>query len=168
MTIPAYTGFPLELENLKNRKGFYSQGILNRLEKLGKITQNTAKFRQFQTNIICYFGVIFKWTVYYLLKLIKFSVKKQNIKKNTGKMKKITVSCSIQWGGVCPSPLDADPRMQTFALPPNAYPPWCRPPPSCGQTNTCENIILQTSFAGGKNSWKVGEFCQSEKKWEPS
>ena len=32
-----------------------SQGILNRLEKSGKITQNTGKFWEFQTNIICYF-----------------------------------------------------------------------------------------------------------------
>ena len=167
MTIPAYTGFPLELENLKNRKGFYSQGILNRLEKLGKITQNTAKFRQFQTNIICYFGVIFKWTVYYLLKLIKFSVKKQNIKKNTGKMKKITVSCSIQWGGL-PIPPGCRPPHADLRPPPECIPPLVQTPPSCGHTNTCENIILQTSFAGGKNSWKVGEFCQSEKKWEPS
>ena len=32
-----------------------SQGILNNLEKSGKITQNTGKFRDFETNIICYF-----------------------------------------------------------------------------------------------------------------
>ena len=36
-----------------------SQGILNRLEKSGKITQNTGKLRQFQTNVI-YFLVILK------------------------------------------------------------------------------------------------------------
>ena len=38
----------------KNGKAFSSQGILNRLEKSGQ---------EFQTNIICYFSVIFKWTV---------------------------------------------------------------------------------------------------------
>ena len=32
---------------------------LNILEKSGKITQNTGKPREFQTNIICYFSVIF-------------------------------------------------------------------------------------------------------------
>ena len=31
------TGFPLGLENLENGKAFSSQGILNRLEKSGKI-----------------------------------------------------------------------------------------------------------------------------------
>ena len=29
-------------------------------EKSGKITQNTGKLREFQTNIICYFSVIAK------------------------------------------------------------------------------------------------------------
>ena len=37
-----------------------SQGILNRLEKSGKITQNTGKLGEFQKKIICYFLVIFK------------------------------------------------------------------------------------------------------------
>ena len=32
-----------------------SQGILNRLEKSGKITRNTRKVREFQTNVIYYF-----------------------------------------------------------------------------------------------------------------
>ena len=80
-------GFPLgleKLENLEKWEGIFqsgkSQGILNRLEKSGKITQNTGKLREFQINIIWYFYklflVIFKWTVYCLLKWIKFSVKK--------------------------------------------------------------------------------------------
>ena len=45
-------GFPLGLENLENLEkweGIFqsgkSQGILNRLEKSGKITQNTGKLR---------------------------------------------------------------------------------------------------------------------------
>ena len=67
-------GFPLGLENLEKWEGIFqsgkSQGILNRLEKSGEITQNTGKVREFQTNFMCY--VIFKWTVYYLLKWIKF------------------------------------------------------------------------------------------------
>ena len=36
----------------KNGKAFSSQGILNRLEKSGKITQTTGKLREFQINII--------------------------------------------------------------------------------------------------------------------
>ena len=46
------SGSPLGLENLKKWEGILqsakSQGILNRLEKSGKI-------QEFQTNIICYF-----------------------------------------------------------------------------------------------------------------
>ena len=66
-------GFPLRLENLEKWEGIFqsgkSQGILNRLEKSGKITQNTGKLRDFQTNIICYFLVIFKLTVYYFAEM---------------------------------------------------------------------------------------------------
>ena len=36
----------------ENGKAFSSQGILNRLEKSGKITQNTGKLREFEINII--------------------------------------------------------------------------------------------------------------------
>ena len=53
------SGFPLGLENLENLEkwgGIFqsgkSQGILNRLEKSGKITQNTGKLREFEINII--------------------------------------------------------------------------------------------------------------------
>ena len=49
-------GFPLGLENLEKWEGIFqsgkSQGILNRLEKSGKITQNTGKLREFEINII--------------------------------------------------------------------------------------------------------------------
>ena len=49
-------GFQLELENLEKWEGIFQsgkiQGILNRLEKSGKITQNTGKFREFQTNVL--------------------------------------------------------------------------------------------------------------------
>ena len=61
------------LENLEKWEGIFqsgkSQGILNRLEKSGKITQNTGKLREFQTNIIFYFLVIFKLTVYYFAEM---------------------------------------------------------------------------------------------------
>ena len=50
------TGFPLGLENLEKWEGIFqsgkSLGILNRLEKSGKITQNTGKLREFEINII--------------------------------------------------------------------------------------------------------------------
>ena len=52
----AETGFPLRLKNLGKWEGIFqsgkSQGILNRLEKSGKITQNTGKLREFEINII--------------------------------------------------------------------------------------------------------------------
>ena len=48
--------FPLGLENLEKWEGIFqsgkSPGILNRLEKSGKITQNTGKLREFEINII--------------------------------------------------------------------------------------------------------------------
>ena len=62
-----YSGFPLRLENLENLEkweGIFqsgkTQGILNRLEKSGKITQNMGKLREFEINIIFIFLVIFK------------------------------------------------------------------------------------------------------------
>ena len=82
--------FPLE--NQEEWEGILqsgeSQRILNRLEKLEKITQNTGKVMQFWANVIYYFLPIFKRIVYYLLKWIKFSVfKKKQTKhlKNIGK-----------------------------------------------------------------------------------
>ena len=57
-------------------------------EQTGKVRENHTKYWKIQgiskTNTFCYFLVIFKWTVHYLLIWIKFSVK-----KNTGKMEKI-------------------------------------------------------------------------------
>ena len=59
-------GFPLGLENLENLEkweGIFqsgkSQGILSRLEKSGKTTQNTGKLREFEINIIWYFYILF-------------------------------------------------------------------------------------------------------------
>ena len=50
------TGFPLGLENLEKWEGIFqsgkSQGILYRLEKSGKITQNTGKLWELEINII--------------------------------------------------------------------------------------------------------------------
>ena len=61
------------------KPGFSSQGKVK--EKLGKITQNTGKLEISDKCYLLYL-VIFKWTVYYLLKWMKFSVKKT---KNIGK-----------------------------------------------------------------------------------
>ena len=49
------TGIPLGLESMETWKTFSSQGILNRLEKSGKITQNTGKLREFQTYYLLFF-----------------------------------------------------------------------------------------------------------------
>ena len=54
------SGFPLRLENIENGKAFSSHGILTRLEKSGKIRQNTGKLSEFQTNVSCYFSVTAK------------------------------------------------------------------------------------------------------------
>ena len=59
----------------KNEKAFSSQGILNRLEKSGKITRKYWKIQGISDKILfVIFIEIFKWIVYYLLKWIKFSV----------------------------------------------------------------------------------------------
>ena len=71
------SGFPLDW---KNGKAFSSQGILNRLEKSGKITRNTGKVREFQTNVV--FSDIYLNCVLFLIIDQVFSFKKQqNIKK---------------------------------------------------------------------------------------
>ena len=52
----ADTGFPLGLEKWEDIfQSGKSWGILNRLEKSGKITQKTGKLREFEMNIILYF-----------------------------------------------------------------------------------------------------------------
>ena len=48
-------------------------------EQTGKVRENHTKYwktEEISGIINCYFSMIFKWTVYYLLKCIKFSVKK--------------------------------------------------------------------------------------------
>ena len=109
-------GFPLRLENLEKWEGSFqsgkSQGILNRLEKSGKITKHTGKFREFQTNIVCYF--------LYLIELciicyngLSFQSKKKHLKKywQNGKQECIKAGCILfvavavlggGGGGVCP------------------------------------------------------------------
>ena len=68
--------FPLGLEYLEKVEGIFksgkSQGILNRLEKWGKITQNTGKVKEFQTKMLFIILVIFKWT-----NCVLFSFKKK-------------------------------------------------------------------------------------------
>ena len=61
----SHAGFPLGLENLENLEkweGIFqsgkSQGILNRLEKSGKITQNTGKIREFEIILFDIFNDI--------------------------------------------------------------------------------------------------------------
>ena len=63
-------------------------------EQTGKVRENHTKYWKTEINWDKYyliFLVIFKWTVHFLVKWIKFSVKKkQKIIKNTGKMAKNT------------------------------------------------------------------------------
>ena len=81
------TGFPLGLENLENLEkweGIFqsgkSQGILMRLEKSGKSQGKSHKILENWRNFRQMLFVTFQWQlnkfVYYLLNLIKFSVKK--------------------------------------------------------------------------------------------
>ena len=61
------SGFPLGRENLEKWEGIFRLGIFEQTEKETEITQNTTKIRVFQTNVIYYFLVIFKRTVYYFI-----------------------------------------------------------------------------------------------------
>ena len=49
-------GFPLGLENLGKWEGIFQSGETGQTGKSGKITQNTGKVREFQTNVIYYFS----------------------------------------------------------------------------------------------------------------
>ena len=67
----------------KNRKAFSSQGKVREFwtdwKSQGKVRENHTKYWKTEINWEKYyliFLVIFKWTVHYLLKWIKFSVKK--------------------------------------------------------------------------------------------
>ena len=56
----AHSGFPLGLENLEKWEGIFQSW---NFEQTGKVRENHIKYwkiREFQTNIICYFSVIFK------------------------------------------------------------------------------------------------------------
>ena len=51
-----------------------------------KIENHAKYWKTLEISYKCYllFLVLFKWTVYYLLKCFKFSVEKQTIEKNNG------------------------------------------------------------------------------------
>ena len=100
-----WTGFPFGLENLKKWEGILqpgkSQGILNRLEKSGKITQNYWKTQGIWNKYYLIFLMIFKWTVYYLLKWIKLK-KYWKMAKNTGKVREFCQSRKVGTLLKCP------------------------------------------------------------------
>ena len=104
-------------------------------EQTGKVRENHTKYWKTDINWDKYyliFLVIFKWTVYYLLKWIKFSVKKQNIKKVLEKWQKILEKSgnfvSLEkwepWGCVPPTAVAVPGRS-----PPGTPPPRSRAPP---------------------------------------
>ena len=72
--VPTWTGKPGKPGKMgrhfpvREKSGIFVQTGKVR-EKSGKITQNTGKLREFQTNIIFYFLVIFKLTVYYFAEM---------------------------------------------------------------------------------------------------
>ena len=69
--VPTRTGKPGKMGRhfpVREKSGNFEQTGKVR-EKSGKITQNTGKLVEFQTNIIFYFLVIFKLTVYYFAEM---------------------------------------------------------------------------------------------------
>ena len=72
---------------------FQSTKKSGNFEQTGKVRENHTKYLKTQETWDKYylrFLVIFKWTLYYLLKWIKFSVKKTKHLKNTSKLEKNT------------------------------------------------------------------------------
>ena len=81
----------------ENGKAFSSQGKVREFwtdwKSQGKVRENhtnTGKLRAFQKKLFVFFSMIFKWTVYYLLKCIKFLVRKNETLKKYWKMEKNT------------------------------------------------------------------------------
>ena len=81
----------------KNGKVFSSQGKVREFwtdwKSQGKVRENHTKYWKTQgiwDQYYLIFLVIFKWTLVYLLKWIKFSVKKTKHYKNTGNLEKNT------------------------------------------------------------------------------
>ena len=100
------TGFPLGLENLEKWEGIFqlgkSQGILTRLGKSGKITQNTGKLREFHTNVICYILVTVKWICVLFAKFDEvLSSKKTRGKKYWKNGKRYWKSHGEKWETCC-------------------------------------------------------------------
>ena len=92
----ARQGSHLDWKTWKNGKTFSSQGKVREFwtdwKRQGKVKENHTKYckniRELQKNVMLFFSDILKWTVYYLLKCIKFSVLKNKTLKNTGKTEK--------------------------------------------------------------------------------
>ena len=77
-----------DLKTWKNGKAFSIQGILNRLEKSGKITQNSGKLREFEINIIAKMDQVFS---------LKKNIKKilEKMAQNTGKIREFCQSGKV-------------------------------------------------------------------------
>ena len=78
-------GFPLRLENLEKWEGIFQfREKSGNFEQTGKVREIHTKYWKTQEiwdKYYLIFLVIFKWTLYYLLKWIKFSVKKNKTLK---------------------------------------------------------------------------------------
>ena len=75
--VPTRTGKPEKWEGIF--QSGKNQGILTRLEKSGKITQNSGELREFQ--ILCYSLVTAKLICALFAKFAKVLVKKGSLKK---------------------------------------------------------------------------------------
>ena len=140
-------------------------------EQTGKVMENHAKYWKksgnFRRTLFIILLVIFKWTVYYMIKWIKFSVLKK-IKTRMHSSRMHTVRCSGYGGvsqhalgrwGVCPG------RGCLPSVCWDTSPLWTE-----WLTDRCENIIfpqlrLRTVkiLENGKKVLEVREFCQSGK-----
>ena len=145
--VPTRTGKPGKMGRYFPVKE--KSGILNRLENSGKITQDTGKVKEFQANVISYFLVIFKWTVYYLLKWIRFSTLKKYW-ENQGKVRKC---CKAR-------------KVGTMSIPLNEYKVtnwryfWIGKPP------IQRSVVCDVALAIGIAPWELNQELKMPLSWE--
>ena len=94
-----YQGSHSDRKTWENGKAFSSQGKIMEFwtdgKSQGKSHKIPGSLGEVRQMFFVIFLLIFKWTVYYLLKWIKFAVKKQNIKKNTEKVREFCQSRKV-------------------------------------------------------------------------
>ena len=131
----------------KNGKAFSSQGKVREFwtdwKSQGKVRENHTKYWKIEgisEKIICYFSMIFKWTVYYLLKCIKFLVRKNKTLKKYWKMEKNTGKVREKSGNF---------------VSPEKWEPWLHHSCSTNQHPATPDTTKTTCYRSAAQCWKA-------------